>query len=30
MNKGTVLFFGAIGVVIVSVIFAIGRSFAWW
>ena len=30
MNKGTVIFFGAIGLVLVLVVFAIGRTFVWW
>ena len=30
MNKGTVIFFGAIGFVFVLVVFAIGKTFVWW
>jgi hypothetical protein len=30
MNKGTVIFFGAIGLVFVVVVIAIGRTFTWW
>jgi hypothetical protein len=30
MNKGTVIFFSAIGLVLVLVVFAIGRTFVWW
>jgi len=30
MNKGTVIFFGAIGLVFVLIVFAIGRQFGWW
>jgi hypothetical protein len=30
MNKGTVIFFGAIGCVFVGVVLAIGNTFAWW
>jgi hypothetical protein len=30
MNKGTVIFFGAIGSVFVIIVLAIGRTFAWW
>ena len=30
MNKGTKIFFGAIGLVFVLIVFAIGRQFGWW
>jgi hypothetical protein len=30
MNKGAVIFFSAIGLALVLVVFAIGRTFVWW
>ena len=30
MNKGTVIFFGTIGLVFLVIVFAIGKQFLWW
>ena len=30
MNKGTAIFFGVIGIAFVGIVFAIGKTFAWW
>jgi hypothetical protein len=30
MNRGTAIFFGAMAVVFVAVVAAIGKTFQWW